>query len=103
MKLTKGTANLEATDDVMFVNNIRHSFFSNCEVFFNNEQVYTANGLRTLGAQSSLMSFREQRERNNLFQFVKDMNMRRNLQPMERNLLSSKKEGRMMNPAFMEN
>ena len=29
----------------MFVNNTMHTLFSNCEVHFNNEQVYTSNGL----------------------------------------------------------
>ena len=29
----------------MFVNDTMHSLFSNCEVYFNNEQVYTSNGL----------------------------------------------------------
>ena len=45
VKIGKGTADLDGTDDVMFVNNTMHSLFSNCEVFFNNEQVYTSNGL----------------------------------------------------------
>ena len=41
----KGNVALEAADDAMFVNNTMHSLFSNCEVYFNNEQVYTSNGL----------------------------------------------------------
>ena len=45
VKLSKGNVALEAADDAMFVNNTMHSLFSNCEVYFNNEQVYTSNGL----------------------------------------------------------
>ena len=33
------------TDNVYLVSNYMHSLFSNCEVYFNNEQVYTSNGL----------------------------------------------------------
>ena len=32
-------------DNTFMVNNIMHSLFSNLEVYFNNEQVYTSNGL----------------------------------------------------------
>ncbi len=32
-------------DEVSFANNVLHSLFPNCEVFFNNELIYTANGL----------------------------------------------------------
>ena len=45
VKIGKRTGDSDGTDDVMFVNNTMHSLFSNCEVFFNNEQVYTSNGL----------------------------------------------------------
>ena len=45
VKLSKGNVALEAADDAMFVNNTMHSLFSNCEVYFNNEEVYTSNGL----------------------------------------------------------
>ena len=35
---------LEAGDSVVFVNNILHSLFSNCDVYFNNELVSSSNG-----------------------------------------------------------
>ncbi len=51
-KLVKGSnADLEydnttagTKDEVMFVNNIMHSLFSNCDVLINNELVHTSNG-----------------------------------------------------------
>ena len=45
VKLSNGNVALEAADDAMFVINTMHSFFPNCEVKFNNEQVYTFNRL----------------------------------------------------------
>ena len=36
-----------------FVNNLLHSLFSNCEVYFNNTKVYNANGLYPHKAQIS--------------------------------------------------
>ena len=45
VKLSKGNVALEAADDAMLVSNTMHSLFSNCEVYFNNEQVFTSNGL----------------------------------------------------------
>lgn len=46
VKIVKGNAgtDLEGGDDVCFVNNTMHSLFSNCEVSFNNETIYSANG-----------------------------------------------------------
>ena len=41
----KGNRKIEDTDDVYLVNNFLHSLFSNVEVFLNNEQVHTSNGL----------------------------------------------------------
>lgn len=32
-------------DEVLFANNVMHSIFSNAEIQYNNEQVYTSNGL----------------------------------------------------------
>lgn len=45
VKVRKGDGALEAADDTYMVNNSMHSLFSNCEVYLNNEQVFTANGL----------------------------------------------------------
>ena len=47
VKLVKdgGTKDVEAGDEVSLVNNSMHSLFSNCEVYFNNIQVHTTNGL----------------------------------------------------------
>ena len=39
------SADLNAGDEVTLVNNTLHSLFSNCEVYFNNEQVYSSNSL----------------------------------------------------------
>ena len=45
-RLVKGNNDaIVDTDNVYLVNNYMHSLFSNCEVYFNNEQVYTSNGL----------------------------------------------------------
>lgn len=45
IKLKKDDAPIEAEDEVTLVNNTMHSMFSNCEVSFNNEQVYSSNSL----------------------------------------------------------
>lgn len=45
VRLKKGKDDVKVTDKITLVNNALHSLFSNCEVFFNNEQVYTSNGL----------------------------------------------------------
>ena len=45
---------MEAFNDAMFVNNTKHSLFSNCEVYLTNEQVYTSNGLYALKALISI-------------------------------------------------
>ena len=45
VQLKNGMRNLQPEDEACFVNNILHSLFSNCEVYFNNEQVYSSNGL----------------------------------------------------------
>ena len=45
VKLSEGNVTLETADDAMFVNITMHFLFSNCKVFFINEQVYTSNGL----------------------------------------------------------
>ena len=39
LQLKNGMRNLQPEDEACFVNNILHSLFSNCEVYFNNEQV----------------------------------------------------------------
>ena len=44
VKLSKGNVVLEAADGAMFVNNTMHSLFSICEVYFNNEQLFSSNG-----------------------------------------------------------
>ena len=45
VKLVKDGRPVTAEDDVCLVNNSMHSLFSNCEVTFNTDQVYTTNGL----------------------------------------------------------
>ena len=44
VKLSKGNVAFAAADDAFIVNNTMHSLFSNCQVYFNNEQVYKPNG-----------------------------------------------------------
>ena len=48
VRVTSSTGNLDpasADDDVCLVNNGMHSLFSNCQVYFNSELVYSSNGL----------------------------------------------------------
>ena len=45
IRMKNGLQMMGADDEAAFVNNILHSLFSNCEVYFNNEQVYSSNGL----------------------------------------------------------
>ena len=45
IRMKNGLREIGEDDEAAFVNNIMHSLFSNCEVYFNNEQVYTSNGL----------------------------------------------------------
>ena len=66
VKLSKANVPWEPADDAMFFNITTHSVFSNCEVYLNNEQVCTSNGLyahkafisndfsNTKGAKSSI-------------------------------------------------
>ena len=53
VEVKKDGVALENADEVMFSNNALHSLFSNCEVYFNNEQIYTSNGLYPHKAQIS--------------------------------------------------
>ena len=53
IRMKNGLQMMGADDEAAFVNNILHSLFSNCEVYFNNEQVYSSNGLY---AQKALIS-----------------------------------------------
>ena len=41
----KGNRKIQNADDVRLVNNFLHSLFSSVEVYLNNEQVHTSNGL----------------------------------------------------------
>ena len=43
----------EPQPDLIYVNNVLHFLFSNCEVYFNNTMVYIANGLYPHKAQIS--------------------------------------------------
>ena len=52
--MKKNGVALENADEFMFSNKVLHSFFSNCEVYSNNEQVYIFNGLYPHKAQISI-------------------------------------------------
>ena len=51
--VTDGNQSVVEADNTFMVNDIMHSLFPNLEVYFNNEQVYSSNGLY---AQKSFLS-----------------------------------------------
>ena len=97
VKLIKGNVALEA-DDAMFVKNTMHSLF--CEVYFNNEQVYTSNDYM-LTKRSSLMNFLIRKEPRVLFAHVKVIRTRKNRHRSETNPSSLVKQRRTRKFAFM--
>ena len=100
--LSKGNVASEAADDALFVSKTMHSLFSNCKVYFNNEQVYTSNGLY---AQKAFISneFSNTKGTKSLFAYVKVIGTRKNRHRLETNPSFLVKQRRMRKYASMGN
>ena len=98
VKLNEGNVTLEAADDVILSPILQCTLFSNCEVYFNNEQVYTSNGFCALKAFINCLIRKGPWV---LFAHIKVIRTRKNRHRLETNPSSLVKQRKLRKFAYM--